>query len=361
MSFLKLKHNGLDYPTPNFGGLNNLRRIMARNDDNYESFINMGNRVLPNQNVLVQFLLLFSVNVEWTENYLITVIDSKINQNASVVDFVSIYNRGKNHPLSVYPETNHNTLLVVPYGKPDRPQINGYFNDEINSLVPLYPIYTSDLIQRWDISGMFDTATHKLPSETYSIVQIDVYALVIGYWRWLKQNRNVGNSPHAYLCNFPLMNCYLYHSELVNFNYLNKNKVSIDRGPWILEDYSQQLTDYTDFKNRYMMTEHMKSFTHYFDVNKGTNISVDTRKMMFPDFYKSGWFTQMSWAWTLASMGNLYPYLNYNRLLGSVDGELEGVLNKFLRIPVSSITTQIKDPRWAEHFAMVYKSIKDKQ
>lgn len=361
MSYFKLQHNGVDYPIRNYGGLNNLRRIMARNDDSFEAFINMANRVLPNQNPLVQFLLLFSVNVEWTEDYLITVIDSKVNQNSSLVNFVSVYNKGKNLIKSVYPETNHNTLIVSPFGKPDTSQINGYFNDEINSLVPLYPIYTTDVKQRWNVTPMFDTQTYKLQDETFTIIQIDVYALVIGFYRWLKLNREVGNSPHAYLLNFPLMNCYLYHNELVDYNYLNDEaNVVIDRGSFNIEPYVQELTDYTAFKHRYLMTENMKSFTQYYQLNEGTNVSVNTRKMIFPETYKSMWFTQMSWAWTIAALGNVRHYMTYNAIMGTVDGHIKADLDKFFRYPVNSIMSQIKDQRWSLHFARLYRDVKSK-
>lgn len=361
MSYFKLQHNGVDYPTRDYGGLNNLRRIMARNDDNFESYINLGNRTLPNQNALVNFLLMFSVNVEWTEDYLITVIDSKINQIASINDFVCVYNRGKNKIKSVYPEDNHNTLLVVPFGKPERSHINSYFNDELNSLVPLYPIYTTDVKQRWDIVGLYDTKTYKLASDAYTIIQVDVYALVIGFYRWLKLNRGVGESPHAYLLNFPIMNCYLYHNELVDFNYLNNEaNVEIDNGQWVLENYRTQLTDYTDFKNRYMMTEQMKSFTQFFEINKGTNISVNTRKMIFPDSYKSSWFIQMSWAWTIGALGLARHYLTYNSFLGTVDGLFMSDIRKFYKYPLQSISGQIKDPKWQAHFISLYRDIATK-
>lgn len=361
MSYFKLQHNGVDYPTRNYGGLNNLRRIMARNDDNFESYINLGNRTLPNQNTLVNFLLMFSVNVEWTEDYLITVIDSKINQIASVNDFVCVYNRGKNKIKSVYPEDNHNTLLVVPFGKPERSHINGYFNDELNSLVPLYPIYTTDVKQRWDIVGLYDTKSYKLPYSAYTIIQVDVYALVIGFYRWLQLNRAVGNSPHAYLLNFPIMNCYLYHNELVNYNYLNDEaSVQVENPQFVVESYTQQLTDYTDFKHRYLMTENMKSFTQFFQINQGTNIEVDVRKMIFPDSYKSSWFAQLSWAWTIAALGNVRHYMSYNALMGTVDGTMKGDLDKFFRYPVNTILNQIKDPQWNKHFTDIYKEVKAK-
>lgn len=359
MSHLKLLPNGLNYAIKEYGVLGNLRRIMARNDDRFENYITMANRVLPNQNPLVQFLLMFSVDVEWTEDYLINVIDAKLQQNASLANLTSLYNKGKNHIGSVYPETGHNTLLVVPFGKPSTTQINGYFTKEINTLVPLFPIYTTDTKQRWDVIELINTQVSKSPTNIFSIVQIDAYALIIGFWRWLRRNVDWGNSPHGYLMNFPIMNCYLYHNELVNYNYLNSNesKISIDKGGFALEDYSTQLTDYTIYKNKYLMMNPMKSFTNFISVNQAVNISVDQDKMIFPQTYKSLFFVQMQWIWTLASLGMVRHYLEYNNFLGTEDGRMKSDINLYYMVSLQSQVNQIKSDPWKKHFLEIYDAV----
>lgn len=359
MSHLKLLPNGLNYAIKEYGVLGNLRRIMARNDDSFEKYINMANRVLPNQNPLVQFLLMFSVNVEWSEEYLINVIDTKLQQNASLANLTSLYNKGKNHIGCVYPETGHNTLLVVPFGKPSSSQINGYFTKEINSIVPLFPIYTTDTKQRWDVMELINTQVSKSPKEIFSIVQIDAYALVIGFWRWLRRGIDWGNSPHGYLMNFPIMNCYLYHNELVNYNYLNDNesKISISQGGFALEPYGTHLTDYTIYKNKYLMSNPMKSFTNFVTVNQVTNIAVDQNKMIFPETYKSMFFVQMQWIWTLGALGMVSHYLKYNHFLGTEDGRIKSDLNIYYLTPVQTQLGQIKSDVWKKHFLEVYTEV----
>lgn len=359
MSYFKLSPNGLNYSVKEWGTLGNLRRIMARNDDSFEKYINLGNRTLPNQNPLVQFMMLFSVDVEWSKDYLINVIDANIQQYASSVDLTSLYNRGKNHQRSVYPELGHNTLLVVPFDKPTSSQINGYFNNEINTLVPLYPIYTTDTKQRWDIMELINTQVTKLDQELFTIVQIDVYALIIGYWRWLRRGVEWGNSPHGYLAAYPLMNLYLYHNELVNYNYLNDNlkSISLDKGQFALEPYFTQLGEYTDYKNRYLMSQSMKSFTNFVAVNEVTNISVDQNKMIFPEAGKSLFFVQMSWVWSLASLGMVKKYLTYCNFIGDVDGKLRSEINLYYRLTLQSQIGQIKADKWAAHFEKIWTEV----
>lgn len=360
MSYFKLSPNGLNYSVREWGTLGNLRRIMARNDDSFERYINLGNRTLPNQNPLVEFLLLFSVNVEWSQGYLINVIDIHLQQYASQINMTSLYNRGKDHVNSLYPESNHHTLLAVPFDKPSASQIDGYFNNEINSLVPLYPIYTTDFKQRWDVIELLDTQDRKAPRDLFTIVQMDAYALIIGFWRWLKSNREVGNSPHAYIANFPLMNLYLYHNELVNFNYLNSNGAKIDvvKGKFTLEPYFTQLTEYTDFKNRYLLSQPMKSFSNFVQVNAVTNITVDQRKMLFPTTGKSMFFVQMSWLWSLAALGMVKHYLEYSNFVGSVDGLMKADLALYYKVSLSTQTNQIKSDVWKEHFTMVHDQVR---
>lgn len=360
MSYLKLEPNGLEYSFRQYGGLGNLRRIMARNDDSFESFINLASRTIPDQNPLVQFIRLFAVNVEWTEQYLINVIDAKINNNASAVNFTSLYNRGKNFTNVVYPETNHNTLMVVPFHKPSTSQINGYFNNELNSLVPFFPIYTTDTIQRFDIMPLMDTKKYSCDRATFSIVQIDVYALIIGYWRWLKLNRDVGASMHAYLVNYPIMNFYEYHNELATYNYLSDrwSEFKVQQGSFSIEPFATQLRDYTDHKNRYMMKEHMDSFTNFIQINEVINMNVDPRKMIFPEMGKSTAFMQLAWVWTIASLGMVDKYMHYTNLLGTVDGVNEAKVKAFYKFPVNTIKGQIKADYWEQHFMQLYNKVK---
>jgi hypothetical protein len=362
MSYFKLHPTGVTNPIREYGALDNLRRIMGRDTQAFRDYINLGNRTLKNQNPLVEYLQSFSVNVEWSQDYLINEIDSRATQLASLHDFTSLYNRGKNFPLSFYPETNHNTLIVVPFGKPSLLHIDNYFSIPLNELVPLYPIYTTDKQQRWDIMDLIDTQTRKLDEETFTIIQVDPYALIIGLWRWLQRGVDWGNSPNGYLANFPLMNLYLYHNELVNFNYLNNSgfKGNVLKPAFNLESYSQQLTDYTDFKNRYLSSQSMKSFFSYMNVNKPTNTFVDAKKMIYQAAYKSLYFVQLSWVYTLASLGNVEPYIRYNNLLGTVDGQMKNDLNIYYqKVFLQPQINQIKANKWDKHFATVWERIKN--
>ena len=360
MSYLKLQHNGLSYPVKQYGGLTNLRRTMARNDDSFESWLNLANRTIRNQNPLVLFLQQFSVNVEWNLDYLINMIDLQAQTNASLLNFTCLYNKGKDHPLSVYPESNHRTLLVVPFGKPDRVQIDGYSNNELNTLVPFYPIYTTDMNQRWDLMEVIDTQEYRAQTPINTIIQIDPYALVIGYWRWLKSNREYGNSPHAYIANFPLMNCYLYHNELVNFNYLNEHDgdMQIRKGQFSIEPYLGELKYYTQHKNTQMSNEKLKSFTEFVQNNISVNISVDLNKMVFPNAYRSLSFTQMNWVWSMASLGMVQKYLAYKKATGAVDGQIDSQLRDYFLNSYQAQANQIKDNNWAMHFHQLWNDTK---
>lgn len=360
MSYFKLQNNGLSYPIRAYGALGNLRRIMRRNYDSFEDWLKLGNRTLPNQNPLVLLLKQFSVNVEWTPDYLISMIDATAQSNASLINITSLYNRGKDHPLSVYPETNHHTLLVMPFGKPSSVQINSYFTKELNSLIPLYPIMTTDYKQRWDLMELIDTQTRKAETPISTIVQIDIYALVIGYYRWLKSGREVGNSPHAYIANFPLMNCYMQHNELVNFNYLNEGRkfLSIDKPQFSLEPYLGGIDAYSEWKNDNLNKEPLASFTEFLQINRPTDLLVDQSLMIFPPAYKSLMFMQMRWVWTLASLHMVQKYLAYLKAENSVDGIMMGQLRDYYNNSLNSQTTQIRDDWWKTTFSQIWNDTK---
>lgn len=360
MSYLKLQDNGMSYPIRAYGSLGNLRRIMRRNYDSFEDWLNLGNRTVQNQNPLVLLLQQFSVNVEWTPDYLISVIDSTAQSNASLINLTGLYNRGKDHPLSIYPEVNHHTLLVVPFGSPDRAQINGYFTKELSSLIPLFPIYTTDFRQRWDLTKLMDTQTYKADTPIYTIIQIDIYALVIGFYRWLKSGRTVGNSPHAYIANFPLMNCYMQHNELVNFNYLNEKKgfMHIDKAQFSIEPYLGGLDGYTEWKNDILKNEAPRSFTEFIQFNRPSDLLVDQTLMIYPPTYKSLSFMQMSWVWSLASLGMVQKYLAYLKASKGVDGLMMAQLRDYYKNSLSIQLNQIKDQYWETHFSQIWNDTK---
>lgn len=362
MSYLKLQPNGLNYGIKSYPGLINLERIMSRNEDHFFNFINLGNRTVRNQNPLVQFLQSFSVDTSWSKTELIEQINTRSQQIASLTDLTSLYSKGENHIGAIYPETNHNTLLVVPFGNPSASQINAYFSIPLDELVPLYPIYTTDTVQRWDIMDLIDTRTYKADDAIYSIVNVDVYALIIGLYRWLQRGVEWGNSAHGYLANFPLMNCYIYHNELVNFNYLNGNAEAIDisKGGFNLENYYTQLVNYTDYKNRWMLINPMQSFTEFTQVNMKVNPSVDLAKMLFPEAYKSLYFVQMSWVWSLASLGMVEKYIRYNNIVGAVDGQVKAQLNTYYsKVQLQSQINQIPMAMWKKHFIDIWTVVKD--
>lgn len=356
MSHLHLKNNGVNYGIAEYGSLGNLRRIMSRNVDNFENYLSVGNRPLPNQNPLVQFLLMFSVDVEWKEDYLINIIDQFVNNYASLCNFTSIYNRGKDQTGSLYPEKNHRTIIVVPYGKPSKEKIKAYFNDELNTLVPLIPIYTTDIIQRWDVIPLIDAIDSKLLNYAFTIVSLDPYSLVIGYWRWLRRNRDLGNSPHSYLMHHPIMNLYMHHNELVGLNYLNGKtaNITVQKGRWSLERYTTELKNYCLYKEDYFIGKQLESFTEFFMVNKSTNVTVNIGNMIFPDSLKSSLFPQMKWPWTMAAMSNVEKYLEYTNLYGVVDGPMNGNLKRFFKESVQGIMNQINDGDWAVKFISNY-------
>ncbi|AEV89493.1 putative virion structural protein [Pseudomonas phage OBP] len=363
MSYFTLSNNGVSNPIQNYGELGNLRRIMQRNNNSFKDYIDLGNRTLPNQHPLVQFLLSFSVNLEWSPEYLINVIDNKLQQYASLSDLTSLYNRGKNHIKSIYPEDNHNTLLVVPFGKPDRVQINEYLSKSLHELVPLVPIYTTDTLQRLDIMQLLNTQNYSASRPLYTIVQIDPYALIIGFWRTLKEGKAWGNSPHGYLAGYPLMNCYIYHNELVNLNYLNQyeGKIQAIKGSWNYEAFESKLADYVNFKKKVFMGTQMKSFTNFYLVNEVTNPIVDKNRFYFPEAFKSIFFMQMSWIWTMGSLGLVRKYLDYNVFLGTIDGQLNSELRIYFdKFPLQTQVGQIKDKVWADHFTNLWNTVKAK-
>lgn len=349
-------------PIPVYSGLENIRKILSRNVKRFESFYSMGNRVLDNQHPLVKFLLELSVDVKWTPEYLFNLVEVKHKQIASQLGFNSVYKRGRNYTEWFYPELNHNVMVTVPFD--DSPLYSATnYPDENTHPSGLYPLMTTSTIHYWNIDHVIDTIPRSLPNQAYTVIQLDVYQFVFGYY-WYLQKRikdgiKGGLTPHHY-CSLVLMDLYIKHNEMVNLNCLVENRVpQVQDCGFAMEPYIQPLEKYLNWGRRFLMTERIKSFSEYMEVIKPV-FDVDRTELMFPRVPKSMLLSQMAWVYTLQAMYYVTGYFHFMDFTGSPDGAIESRLKTFFKIPMNFNTNQIVALEWSYFYSVIWKDLKER-
>ncbi|WNV45885.1 hypothetical protein [Aeromonas phage AerS_266] len=348
---------------PLFGKMNNLRAIHKRNVERFKSFYGMGNRVLPNQHPLVQFLLQLSIDPKWTPNELYDNIVMSSKKIASNVGITSLYNRGKNHSLSLYPEENHHTLLVMPFDK----DLNGKWEPDnegtvrTNTTAALTPLMTTSKTHYWNIDHLIDGVVRKAPEDVYSVLELDPFALAFGFYWYLKEriknNINVGLTPHHYVI-LVLMEAYIAHNNLTVLNLITDNEnVVVQSSGFAMESYNHLQNEHTGWARTTLLSERIKTSGEWVSLCGNCFYDIDNRKSVFSQRSDSVMFVQLGWVYTLCSLYWASSYLFFMDFMGSFDPMVTSKLKTFYKIPMNFNTNQIKDPYWNSFYINVWKNL----
>lgn len=364
MSTFILHDNGIDYPIPQYGKLDNLNRIMARNCSRFEAFSSAGNRVVNNNHPLVKLLLEISVDPTWTPEYLMSVINSKGKRVASQVNFTSLYNNGNNFTGQFFPENNHNTMVVVSMDESSSAvQINSLPSKNIHRVASLHPMFTTGYNHYWDIQELIDTVRRVSSSDLYTMLELDLPAFVMGYYWYLRdrieRDISIGLSPHHYVL-LVIMDMWMEYNDIVTINLsVDDEPVAIKSAPFAMEAYGNDLNAYVQWKRKTMSGVVMKTFSQYARYHSSIYKKEPLKSYIYPDAGKSLFFIQMSWAWTLQSLYWVQGFIELGNFVGFEDPTISSQLKSFFKLNPSFMLDQIKDPLWKKFFMNIYNDVKE--
>lgn len=358
MSQFKLSLSDVKVPVAEYPGLGNLKRIMDRNINSFRDFYSMGNRVVKNQHPLVQYLLQLSINTEWEPSYLLNYLLLNHKKVASMVGFTSIYNRGKDFAEWFYPESNHRTLVVVPFDTSWSENVN---IPEFVHPGGLTPIMTTSETHYWNIDHLLDSVPRTLEDQTFTVLELDVFGFVFGYYFYLKdrldRDINVGLSPHHYVT-LVLMDLYPQHNELVNINCLfSATEPEVQKSGFALEPYIPQLSKYIHWGRKLLMRERIKTFAEFLNIFKPVSC-WGRDEWLTHEVPKTMMLAQLAWVYTLSSFHWCYIYLWFMAFVGNEDPIVESRLKTFFKIPVNYNANQIKDPNWQSFYINCWNDLK---
>lgn len=359
MHSLKLPINNIDYPVVEYYGGRNLNITFGVNNERMIQYSLSTNWLLDNQNPLVSFLKNLSLDINQSNEYLYNAIASKSYTIASLCKLTSIYSKGKSFNKILFPEPKHETILVIPFGKSIH-DINYYFNTDLKLLNPLTTIYTTDNRIRYSTTRLTDNInSNKID---FTVVQVDPYALAIGYIRYCKDKINSNDlstlTPNFYLSTLPLANFYKQHNNYVLLNLLNNKNFEVDGTKWNQVDIKQNLNNYLDFQNYTLSKLSLKSITQYIQQLNALPDQFKTYLNLNPINGFSSSFIQLSWVYNFAPMQISINYLNLINSINLTDDGLHSYLRKYLNYNVNTLTNNIPDVSWNMEYRRLFNELK---
>lgn len=360
MHSLKLPLNDINYSTVNYHGGRNLITVMGANNQRLINYVLTHNWFLDNQNPLVTFLKNLSLDINQPDEYLYNTIASKCYHIASLCNITSIYNKGRTFNKILFPEKEHETLLVIPFSK-SQYDYRYYFNKDIKVLKPLTTLYTTDTRIRYSTNRMTDNVNSA--KKDFSIVQIDPYALAIGYVRYCRSRIADENpsalTPNFYLSTLPLATFYIQHNNYILLNLLHNSNFEIDETKWAQVNIKNELLNYLKFQNYTLNNITFKSISHYIRQLNAIPKEFQTYDNITPANGLSSSFIQLSWIYNYGPMQISIMYLEKIKSVGLIDSAYKNYLKNFLNYNLSTLSNLIPNKLWAEQFDNLFLRLKN--
>lgn len=357
---LIFKPKDINYSLLLYGKRDYLIRLYQINYNKQLRYIENGNWVLPNQNKLVQFIVSFGIDLQWDDDYIYNYIKSNYSRVGSLMGFTSLYNRGESFKNILFPESNHETLIVLPFNTGRDKDY--YFETKLEDLVYLKTLYTTDLRQRWDIT-LLTSENKPTIQNNYTIVELDPFALLIGYVRYIRDrisnDRILGLTPHSFVTKYPIANFYLQHNFIVNLNYINSETIPFDtdKPKWNMIPYERWVKEMSQFLYYSISSQSIKNLLHYLNTITQLNSNL-INQSIFPDNKLSIKFTQLVWVYEYNTMNLSVMYLRYLKFLGKTDEEFSSLIKSFLIGDVRSLTRPINNVLWRNHYIGLFMELK---
>lgn len=345
---------------PSFPLLGSLRAIMDRNWKNCFDYYTQGNYVIPNQNPLVQFLIQLSIDPNWTAEELEIQLTLNIKRVASQVGFTSIYNRGKDHTGSVFPEENHRTLIVVPFEEDYNWKNDG--ETEYETRPVLRTIMSTGVKHYWNPVELIDGIKRTAADEVYTILELQAYRFANDYWHYLrgriKEGRNIGQSPHHFVL-YSILTAYMQYNATVMLNLVSEDcEPEIQNTDFALEPYAHRINSYTQWLNHILMINGVKHMCEYSALIKSPYSDFFPQSGVVPLRAKSIMFSQLAWAYTMSNLYWVEGFLGFMDFLGREDGIEMAALRTFFKVNPSIDMGQIKNELWRKKYKDIYDDVK---
>ncbi|MNG46925.1 hypothetical protein D3C79_47890 [compost metagenome] len=319
------------YPMKHYPGMNNLRRVTTFNERAFRGYVDQNPFNLENQHLLVGILQQLAIDPEWDLDYVVSYTRFRSNSLATVFKINSISGVGEPIKDGLYREGTTELWGLLEHDKVYPQTIR------LEDLRPVVPVYTNILKRGYKLTVERSlNPTHR--GFDMAIIGLNLVELAIGWWLYMREDRDRDTGIHAYLCKYPLYYAQLMHNQGLTVNYLYEFFV---RGVPLKDLWEMEQVKFTTLGEEKLYKEYFSFRVDFLTSRKLVDIghlvaSVDN--IYHPNYFnyedggRNKLLSQTRWLWEPNSIRWYSIYFAICNALGHPVGDVKARLKRTLPI-----------------------------
>ena len=313
------------YPMKHFAGMDNLRRCTVFNERAFRAYVDQNPFNLENEHFLVSILQQLAIDPEWDLDYVVSYTRFRSYSLATVFKINSINGVGDVITDGFFREGVTELWGLIEHDKQYPLTI------KMEDLRPIVPIYSNILKREYKLTVERSlNSTHR--GRDVAIMGLNLVELAIGWWMYMREDRERDTGIHAYLCKYPLYYAQLIHNQSVTINMLYDFFV---KGIPLKDMYQMGQVKFTTLGEEKLFKEWFNFRVDFLTSRKLVDIghlmaSVDNLYRHNYFNYESGGrnklFTQTRWLWEPNAMKWYSIYFAICNALGHPVGDVKANL-----------------------------------
>jgi hypothetical protein len=314
-----------------FAGMENLRRVTGFNERAFRAYVDQNPFNMENQHLLVGILQQLAIDPEWDLDYVISYTRFRSYSLATVFKINSINGVGEVITDGFYQEGATELWGLIEHDKSYPISIRQ------EDLRPIVPVYSNILKRGYKLTVERDPNSQANKGKV-AIIGLNLVELAIGWWMYMREDRDRDTGISAYLCKYPLYYAQLIHNQSVTVNMLYEFFV---KGTALKDMYSMEQVKFTTLGEDRLYKEWFNFRVDFLTSRKLDDIghlmaSVDNlyRRNYFN--YESGGrnklFVQTRWLWEPNAIKWYSIYFAIFNALGHPVGDVKATLQRILQV-----------------------------
>ena len=317
------------YPMKHFPGMNNLRRVTTFNERAFRGYVDQNPFNLENQHLLVGILQQLAISPEWDLDYVVSYTKLYSYSLATVFKINSINHVGEVIRDGLYREGTTELWGLVEHDKVYPLTI------KMEDLRPVIPVYSNILKRGYKLTVERPIDTN-LRNGKIAIIGLNLVELAIGWWLYMREDRDRDTGISAYLCKYPLYYAQLMHNQSTPVNMLYDFFV---KGVPLKEMWGMEQVKFTTLGEEKLFKEYFNFRVDFLTSRKLVDIGhliagVDNLYHSNYFNYESGGrnklFVQTRWLWEPNAIKWYSIYFAICNALGYPAGDVKARLQRTL-------------------------------
>lgn len=202
------------YPRSNFTDLGNLHRVTEFNRQDYRAYVDRTPFHIEDQHKLVGILRHLTIDPTWSLQEVVDNTRFRANSLCTIFKITSINRIGFAEADGFYRRNvREHWVLLDPFTQYDEKTLK---LENLKAVIPLY----STVLERGYKHTVEKSMNVSNDITDVAIIGLDMVALAVGWWLFMRENREANSGIASYVCQYPLFHATLYQNQLSVINIL---------------------------------------------------------------------------------------------------------------------------------------------